>query len=1707
MDKQVVKKIITEILLAFACCLQLQAQVIDGISAKKIMARADSIYEKLPDSCRDFLKGHNVYAEEQHHFVRAALQDWRLYQHILNVFGHDLVDIYMEPDATENRGYTRRSLFEDPLPEKFYPLKTDQKGSGSYVLYTTAMGLTANHNDLCERADYTGDYKEYRAYFGKDKKSYDVRRMQPLVDLHRYPDRYAYLASKDDSVNLYNSTWLIDAAKEANKISTLQALLREKQSTIGVHHPCYALTLSDLATLYTHKATCDYDKAIRLQKEAIAIYQKTGCQEAIQLAVRQLSYLYNQRIKNSPYNTHAEIKQGCLWIQEELDIITPILGSDADEVTLAHKELRMWEGWRQSAARKEARTQIDSIYNHMTASEKLRVRHMIEDVLTPLYYTETNHHYVRTSMMGRKLLNEIIGIFGKEVCDTIIHLFHYQHESGYDKAKITGLVDYALNRIIFDQSSMDFRVDKALGDEARNRYTGPTHKQFDLSLAQAVLDAHSYPDRYDYLTAKDDTLALLDFGGKAKWPNQSMDYARQLLDEKQRTIGKKHPGYALTLSDMAHIVMSKGRRMETDELGRDSLFRQACQLQREAMQIYKNLQLTTCHKMATQTLSYIYSQWRGYSNSYYDYLPLSGKRKRFFMQLKQEELSIIQPILGDSALEVMVCKAEIERQNEFDSDNKKLRYETYGDSIFTAAVQLFRAGQYDKALTELDNLQKTEDDKYRYLPIRKRYVTQWMAACLLKIGETAQARKLDPYCELLPIDRTKTVELDYLCTFEPENPQLVSIARDSLGAGSLEYARMLLQVSSILLQKENYMLTVDYLLQAKTICHEVLGDDSHVYAQLLHRLGNLYLSIGFYQEAALTLEESVALQKRKNDPQSSPYQSTLDQLIKVSKTLKDNKRIIQWSKEKLETDTTITVKDQYKLMESIAEALTAKNGNNTRDTASIRQAINYLHQSIAIRTKELEKTYPKVLDVNDADLSSYIYARREIEGVRINLMHYYYIIGDTAEVLRTEKECIGWLLDYKEKFPGDHIKFASITYILNYYGILSNLTILCYKLTNLHQGRNCRREIELIELAQKLNKDKYQVRLLLWDNLTYDAIDYTIDIFNGLALRELKRYEESTLMMQKALRFREEMDGGKKRMYYSPIRFLISNLNQLGRHEEAAALLSEWWQYLSNSTLKQLVVMNGPQREQYWNQQKRNFESTIPSQTLQTGKTQMLGMLYDNALLTKGLLLNTEMEIDRIINDNGTQEQVALYHQLHHDQLVLMNELQKPKGTRTIDTDSLRASIRTQEHKLLGTFQQDKSDEIISSLRTSWTDIQRHLHKNDVAVEFIAVSMGNDSTVFYALTLRQGYNQPHLIQLFNNKELRAVEKSEYYNTSRLFDMIWRPLQNDLDGAINIYFSPIGALHQIGIEYLPGMENYNTYRLSSTRELIQTAIHRKGDFEAALYGGLKFELSDDERAAQTTKHKAETTQAFRDTPDLKRLRELRGAEPDMPVLEGSLREVQDIDRLMHQKHIHVTTAIGTDGTEESFKALSGQHKSIIHISTHGFYQPEEQMTGGDDDFGALLGNSQQAQTQEDRSLSRSGLLMTGAADYIYGRDADFSTDDGILTAREISRMDLSGLDLVVLSACETGLGDVSGEGVFGLQRGFKKAGAQTLLVSLWKVEDDATQLLMISFYRNLLAGQTKRQAFLKAQRELRQAEGGRFDRYECWAAFVMIDGIN
>ena len=187
----------------------------------------------------------------------------------------------------------------------------------------------------------------------------------------------------------------------------------------------------------------------------------------------------------------------------------------------------------------------------------------------------------------------------------------------------------------------------------------------------------------------------------------------------------------------------------------------------------------------------------------------------------------------------------------------------------------------------------------------------------------------------------------------------------------------------------------------------------------------------------------------------------------------------------------------------------------------------------------------------------------------------------------------------------------------------------------------------------------------------------------------------------------------------------------------------------------------------------------------------------------------------------------------------------------------------------------------------------------------------------------------------------------------------------------------------------------------------------------------------------------------------------------------------------------------EANEESFKALSGNSPATLHIATHGFFlQDEKQIrqTG----FMQLMGDEKRVYRNP---LLRSGLLFAGANRAWTNTDVVPGIEDGILTAEEISQLDLSKTKLVVLSACETGLGEVqNSEGVFGLQRAFKLAGVETLVMSLWKVDDTATKDFMITFYQNLMEGKSKLQSFKTAQNFVRE----KYRNPYYWAAFVMMD---
>jgi CHAT domain-containing protein len=193
-----------------------------------------------------------------------------------------------------------------------------------------------------------------------------------------------------------------------------------------------------------------------------------------------------------------------------------------------------------------------------------------------------------------------------------------------------------------------------------------------------------------------------------------------------------------------------------------------------------------------------------------------------------------------------------------------------------------------------------------------------------------------------------------------------------------------------------------------------------------------------------------------------------------------------------------------------------------------------------------------------------------------------------------------------------------------------------------------------------------------------------------------------------------------------------------------------------------------------------------------------------------------------------------------------------------------------------------------------------------------------------------------------------------------------------------------------------------------------------------------------------------------------------------------------------------------GTEESFKSLAGSSTDIIHLATHGFFWSNEDAKNRD--YVTFLSpNNKDKQSNEDNALMRSGLFFSGANIGLKGETLPDDVEDGVLTALELSNMNLGNVDMVVMSACESGLGETSGEGVFGLQRGFKLAGANTLLMSLWKVDDEATQLLMTDFYKYYLSGKSKQESLRLAQQSLRRST--EYSDPEYWAAFILLDGLN
>ena len=296
------------------------------------------------------------------------------------------------------------------------------------------------------------------------------------------------------------------------------------------------------------------------------------------------------------------------------------------------------------------------------------------------------------------------------------------------------------------------------------------------------------------------------------------------------------------------------------------------------------------------------------------------------------------------------------------------------------------------------------------------------------------------------------------------------------------------------------------------------------------------------------------------------------------------------------------------------------------------------------------------------------------------------------------------------------------------------------------------------------------------------------------------------------------------------------------------------------------------------------------------------------------------------------------------------------------------------------------------------------------------------------------------------------------------------------------------------------------RLGSTRQLVVPSPLLGGqDGGALLFGGIRYEL---DTAAMAQANAALKTEAITSSRG-----EFSFAGTDSTLRSSTWndlpftgKEVDSIARILRTGGVQTQLRKGYDATEEAFKTIGKNSPSprILHIATHGFFFPDPKNNPQSEFRNPPLGEP--VFRRSDNPMIRSGLILAGG-NGAWSRGPGSKpykpgAEDGILTAYEISQMDLRNTELVVLSACETGLGDIAGnEGVYGLQRAFKIAGAKYLIMSLWQVPDKQTSLLMTTFYQKWLQGKMEiPEAFRAAQKELRERG---FDPYQ-WAGFVLVE---
>ncbi len=923
--------------------------------------------------------------------------------------------------------------------------------------------------------------------------------------------------------------------------------------------------------------------------------------------------------------------------------------------------------------------------------------------------------------------------------------------------------------------------------------------------------------------------------------------------------------------------------------------------------------------------------------------------------------------------------------------------------------------------------------------------------------------------------------------------EALDVVIDSYGGDSEQTAFVRITLAGIYTELGSYSIAEQQYLSALPVFERTYGRNHPEYATVIANYSSLLQLTGNYYGAELYLEDAVAIKKSIFGDQNLDYLTTYENLALLYIATARYTDALKILDDVLLTKEALLGSDDPSLAYTIANLANAKKqvaeyaeaealfkrastiyenslGRNHLLYASTINNMALLYQKMG-NIRASRPLFEEALKVYESELGR---LSPDYATALENLATLYQMEKNTNKA----KELLEEVLTIDEELLGKEHPLYSKT---------------------LHNLASIYEDGEEYEKARELFLESLEI-----DEKVYGTNhpSYASTLYNLAVLEQaLENFETAKLYYDQVANIRLTILGENHPDYVQSVYGLASIAQITGDYETAKINYEIVINKYMENIQKYFPALSETEKSAFYGKIRPVFEAfmdfAVDYILLNHGSAEdrdsMLRQLYDLQLATKALLLNATNKVRNRILNSGDAELIALFNEwiALKENIVKSLALSKEEiEENNIDIPSMEVQSNEMEKQLslLSTaFAQEFEKDVVS-----WEDVKNELGEREAALEIIRIkkNLKNDSILYAVLIVESFSPSPRMVVIANGDELEDRGFKIYKNSivykledKKSFDLFWKEIDKEITSTTNnIYLSADGVYNKVNIstlldtekeEYV--VEKYNIRLLSNTRELVEQKSQTSEQNMAYIFGFPKYNLD---------KIEMDVLAAVVDEEGMR-----YSFGENVAELPGTLEEINNISKVMDERGWQYNTYTRVDASEDQIKALSSP--KIFHVATHGFFLQDIQVD--DDDEGIA------SRSQKFNPLMRSGLLFAGAENTIRNESLP-GEEDGILTAYEAMNLSLDNTDLVVMSACETGLGEVkNGEGVYGLQRAFIVAGAKNLIMSLWKVNDATTQLLMSTFYNEWFSGKTRTEAFNQAIQTVKND----FPNPYFWGAFVML----